>query len=620
MKEAMPMSEHPERLFELAPDSIMTRTKGGIIKFWNRSAEELYGWRKEEAVGKVSHNLLRTQFPKPLEEIESELVGKGRWEGKLVHTTREGRRVVVESRWTVDLERQPEQVIEINKRSSDANSSSAGLRPPESLPTNDIAQPSQVLTKLADAILAAGGLLCLLALSHVGYNYGAKAPLLFYALPGLLLATLLVSLLRLSAIRKITFAVLLCSVGASIYVSELLLNLWSVLPSAIEYETRQMRARAAKDAGVNFDRRSREEVVDDLRRQGTDAVPSIFGQAFLKGGDNSIRIGGKEVLPLGGVSSKVVVLCNEAGRYVTYKSDGHGFSNPEEIWNKVPMSIAVLGDSFAHGYCVPPDQTFVARIRERYPATLNLGIEGNGPLLMLASLKEYASGFKPKTVLWFYFEGNDVEDLRAEAENPVLKNYLDPGAYRQGLMGRQAQLDNALLEYLEKLKSKGVLVRGLEESWQVIENFEFSVGRVLKVAKLSELRERLGLVYGGARAAKTKRARIASTGDRDRAIMELFKQILLNAKQEVGSWGGKLYFVYLPSWDPYGDPTRASPYRKRVLEIVKSVELPIIDVHETFTQQSDPLDLFPHRVRAHYTEQGNRLIAEQVLQFIAADR
>ena len=95
----------------------MTRTMEGRINFWNHSAEELYGWRKEEAIGRVSHDLLQTQFPKPLEEIESELVRNGRWEGKLVHTTRDGGRVVVESRWTLELKGQSGALVEINTRS-----------------------------------------------------------------------------------------------------------------------------------------------------------------------------------------------------------------------------------------------------------------------------------------------------------------------------------------------------------------------------------------------------------------------------------------------------------------------------------------------------------------------
>jgi PAS domain S-box-containing protein len=109
-----------EHLFELLPESVMTRTGEGRINVWNRCAEELYGWRKDEAIGAVSHHLLQTQFPKPLEEIESELARSGRWEGKLVHATRDGARVLVESRWILDLGGQPGAVLEINRRFDDS--------------------------------------------------------------------------------------------------------------------------------------------------------------------------------------------------------------------------------------------------------------------------------------------------------------------------------------------------------------------------------------------------------------------------------------------------------------------------------------------------------------------
>jgi PAS domain S-box-containing protein len=118
--------EHPEligpeheHLFELLNEGVMTRSMTGTISSWNRSAAGLYGWRKEEAIGKVSHDLLQTQFPIPLEEIESELVLRGRWEGKLVHFTRDGGRVVVNSRWILNPKGQSKPVVEINIPSTD---------------------------------------------------------------------------------------------------------------------------------------------------------------------------------------------------------------------------------------------------------------------------------------------------------------------------------------------------------------------------------------------------------------------------------------------------------------------------------------------------------------------
>jgi two-component system CheB/CheR fusion protein len=102
-------------LLELAHDAIVVRNFTGSIEFWNKGAEELYGWKKEEALGKPIYQLLRTEFPKPVAEIEAELVQSGRWEGELVHSTKSGERKIVNSRWALLKEsNSPGIVLEIN--------------------------------------------------------------------------------------------------------------------------------------------------------------------------------------------------------------------------------------------------------------------------------------------------------------------------------------------------------------------------------------------------------------------------------------------------------------------------------------------------------------------------
>ena len=88
-------------LLDVAHDGVFVRDRNEVITYWNRGAEELYGWTREEAVGKVSHQLLRTVFPAPLEELTATVLQTGRWEGELVHSRRDGTQVVAASRWSL---------------------------------------------------------------------------------------------------------------------------------------------------------------------------------------------------------------------------------------------------------------------------------------------------------------------------------------------------------------------------------------------------------------------------------------------------------------------------------------------------------------------------------------
>ena len=88
-------------LLELTHDTIFVRDLNDVITYWNRGAEELYGWTRDEAIGRVSHDLMRTAFPDTLERITATLLRTRRWEGEIVHTKRDGSQVIVASRWSV---------------------------------------------------------------------------------------------------------------------------------------------------------------------------------------------------------------------------------------------------------------------------------------------------------------------------------------------------------------------------------------------------------------------------------------------------------------------------------------------------------------------------------------
>jgi PAS domain S-box-containing protein len=103
-------------LLNLTHDTIFVRDMTDVITYWNRGAEELYGWPAEDAIGKLSHQLLRTDFPIPIGEIRAELLRAGRWEGELQKTKADGSGVVVASRWSLrkDNQGRPVAILETN--------------------------------------------------------------------------------------------------------------------------------------------------------------------------------------------------------------------------------------------------------------------------------------------------------------------------------------------------------------------------------------------------------------------------------------------------------------------------------------------------------------------------
>jgi PAS domain S-box-containing protein len=105
------------RLLNLTHDTIFVRDMNDVITYWNRGAEEFYGWTAEEVVSKVTtHQRLQTVFPAPLEDINEKLLRTGRWEGELIHTKRDGMQFVVASRWALqrDESGNPVAVLETN--------------------------------------------------------------------------------------------------------------------------------------------------------------------------------------------------------------------------------------------------------------------------------------------------------------------------------------------------------------------------------------------------------------------------------------------------------------------------------------------------------------------------
>jgi hypothetical protein len=482
--------------------------------------------------------------------------------------------------------------------------------------------------RLANGILMTGGALCLAVLAYFLYFYSwtgsrqfsrAWGPYFYYGAP-IVAAVLLFGALALNRGRKIKLAFLISSTIASVYLGELLTTLWFARPTVQLGEIRAALVRAAEAQGVRFDGRTKIEVVNDLRQKATDAVPSMYARGLLtESGDGTVRSyivnDGVELLPLGSISDHATVVCNENGEYLIYSSDEHGFNNPGALWQDQNVDMVAVGDSFTQGWCVAEESSFINRVRSKHPGILNLGIENNGPLMELAALREYAEFAKPKVVLWFFYEGNDFVDLNVERRSPLLTRYLTSG-FSQKLMDRQAEIDRELRDYIDQFAGRNPLLVCLEEEWEILTHPDRWGNGVSGLIKLSTLRQHLGLIGGQQAEVSAEQPSLGGDGSHAPGIeplLEVFAATLSTAKREVNEWGGEIYFIYLPERERYIKGGHPFLYRSQVLEVVAASGLRLVDMHEVFKRQNDPMALFPFGIAGHYNDLGHSLVSQEVL-------
>ncbi|MBF0130654.1 MAG: hypothetical protein HQL33_11740 [Alphaproteobacteria bacterium] len=402
------------------------------------------------------------------------------------------------------------------------------------------------------------------------------------ALPLAFTTAALVSL-RLSPLVRLNFvATVLLSVGV-VYVFELGLQLgWFAAPARYGFG----------QGDGTFDKRSVGQVVAEGRAQGKPLFPSVFPFSLFSyrpDGTTGSALG--DLLPLGGVSGVTTVSCNETGSFLIYESDAHGFHNPKGSWDGRPVDLMAVGDSFTQGHCVASDRNFVARIRARHPRTVSVGMAGNGPLLMLASLREYLPLLKPKVVLWFYYEENDIsDDLPVESTAPVLTRYLAEPGFTQNLGARQEEIDTRIGAWLDRL--------GTEAPSAVNPPPRLGTFGSLVLSDLLLLRSTRNILNVQFKP--------------DAAFVRLFDDILARAKAEVEARGGRLVFVNLPGKRRFANAIGAwfqDIRRERVFVLLKRQGIPVIDTVPVFSAHPDPQSLF----HFHYTEDGNERVASAVL-------
>ena len=349
---------------------------------------------------------------------------------------------------------------------------------------------------------------------------------------------------------------------------------------------------------LSFDIRSRETVVRTLRERGdTGAIPMIPPLAIVYS-ESHLLINQRPISPLAGVSGQTTVTCNEAGIWLTYMSDERGFRNPKGLWDG-PVEIALLGDSFGHGLCLPDEMGIAGRIRAVFPRTLNLSYSSHDPLLELATLREYLTNRKPRIVLWLFYEGNDFRDLaHALDKNNIFPRYLENPQFRQNLEDIQADVNAALIEHARRAEAKRLAATAYSP---------------VDTLLLRNLRQIFGLALHSS----------SDISPINKDVLPVFEKIMAAAKAEVSAWGGQLVFVYLPQASRIlsRGESRFDPlfeYREFVLDTIHRGDIPLIDLVPIFTAQPRPRSLWEveYYPSNHYSERGYGLVVDQILKWL----
>jgi hypothetical protein len=320
---------------------------------------------------------------------------------------------------------------------------------------------------------------------------------------------------------------------------------------------------------------------------GVRAYPQLCG-ADLQLRDPPFRLGGHPVQPLTGLSGN---LLNPADDRADWRfTDQYGFNNPPGQWTN--GAVMVVGDSYTFGADVPIGRGFVDRLRERLGPVVNLGCDGNGPLMELAGLAEYGPLLRPRVVVWAYFEGNDLHpDLGEELRSPILPQYFAPG-FSQQLAANRDELDRTIAGYLD---------RRLREA-NARQPTALSVSDIVskRNVTLGNLRYSLGLAY-----------------QLDPQLVGVFERVLRRANAIVSAWGGRLVFLYLPDRGRYTTTfgkLDAEPYGRQVIALAQSLGLEVLDIDAEFRKRADPAALNGSR---HYTVEGYALVGDAIADRLA---
>ena len=414
--------------------------------------------------------------------------------------------------------------------------------------------------------------------------------------------------------------VVLFNIILILYLSELVVTIF-VKPQTTAYiDLEYQRYQKAKELGIDFDTRSPLQAFVEEKKKTPSLSPNYYfaqnrGPNWGRPGsypliENFIqsKLDNNELVALSGPINKKSMDCNEDGKLRINDNDKYGFRNLNSIYKK-KIKVFLIGDSMTEGSCQDQNKNVASVLTNEFGInTASYGIGGAGPLLSLATFIEYGTNFKPDFVIYLYYEGNDMEDLKMSKET-FLINYLDD--FDQNLIDRNDEIKEFLTDY------ENLAYEAFKKEFETEYNkFDENVGEEIKKSKK---REKIEIVKDFIELQKLKSFFLtSSTYGHDNAIdKKLFTRILRKFKSETAKWNGKFIVVYLPEWNRFNQKSFTHFFHKKKVEsIIKSLNIPYVDMVQEFEKEEDPINFYPFGLFGHYTAEGYRLVAESIFKNI----
>lgn len=461
-------------------------------------------------------------------------------------------------------------------------------------------------------LLSAFFILILLKFSRFKINY-----VMISCLVILILNVLIIMVLKLNAKIKGILAIIVCSIIVIGLFVESMLPIDPIVPIG-PFRPIFVEGKFPKLT----DQRSKYQIVKYLRSKNINInfsfEPSYLLEKKSEIAAKSFRIGDKSILPLANISNSKIIFDKESGEWQYFESDEHGFNNPTGLYKSGQLDFVIMGGSYAQGMGVKQRESIAGVIREKYKNTLSLGTHGIGPLSMLAIFSEYVEPLRPKNIIWFYYEGSEIANLLWELQQPQLVAYLNP-RYSQNLINYQSQIDQMLINWFEQQEK--VVVKRKKDKDKL--GFKDWIERIRKTLTLARTRVLLGIQFDKKDYVIPcpPRCHLLPSGEPNQEFLTILKQV----KNRAESWGGKLYFVSIPTRKRVKEGVinpkyNYLSYRDGQLSGVESLQINMIDLYPNLVSHADTMSLYRYRRWGHFNPKGYRFVANAILDSIEGMR